>query len=71
MVDLGLPRAVPLGRRRARRARSGPPSQARDLEALLDELGWKRVILVGWSMGVQVNFEAWRRLSRAHRRRSA
>lgn len=39
----------------------GPPAQARDLEALLDELGWKRVILVGWSMGVQVNFEAWRR----------
>jgi len=40
----------------------GPPAQARDLEALLDELGWKRAILVGWSMGVQVNFEAWRRL---------
>lgn len=41
----------------------GPPAQARDLEALCDELGWKRVILVGWSMGVQVNFEAWRRMS--------
>ncbi len=38
----------------------GPAAQARDLQALLDELGWKRVILVGWSMGVQVNFEAWR-----------
>jgi pimeloyl-ACP methyl ester carboxylesterase len=38
-----------------------PPSQARDLEAILDELGWQRVLLVGWSMGVQVNFEAWRR----------
>jgi pimeloyl-ACP methyl ester carboxylesterase len=41
----------------------GPPSQARDLEAILDELGWRRVLLVGWSMGVQVNFEAWRRFS--------
>jgi len=39
----------------------GPASQARDLEAILDELGWRRVLLVGWSMGVQVNFEAWRR----------
>jgi pimeloyl-ACP methyl ester carboxylesterase len=41
----------------------GPPSQARDLEAILDALGWKRVLLVGWSMGVQVNFEAWRRFA--------
>lgn len=39
----------------------GPPFQALDLKAVLDALGWKRVILVGWSMGVQVNFEAWRR----------
>jgi pimeloyl-ACP methyl ester carboxylesterase len=39
----------------------GPPSQARDMEVILDELGWKRVLLIGWSMGVQVNFEAWRR----------
>ncbi len=39
----------------------GPPFQSLDLKAILDELGWKRVILVGWSMGVQVNFEAWRR----------
>ncbi len=39
----------------------GPKSQALDLERLLDELGWQRAILVGWSMGVQVNFEAWRR----------
>ena len=39
----------------------GPASQALDLEAILDALGWQRVILVGWSMGVQVNFEAWRR----------
>jgi pimeloyl-ACP methyl ester carboxylesterase len=39
----------------------GPASQARDLEAILDELGWRKVLLVGWSMGVQVNFEAWRR----------
>jgi pimeloyl-ACP methyl ester carboxylesterase len=39
----------------------GPPFQALDLKAILDELGWQRVILVGWSMGVQVNFEAWRR----------
>ena len=41
----------------------GPPSQARDLEAILDELGFSEVMLVGWSMGVQVNFEAWRRFS--------
>jgi pimeloyl-ACP methyl ester carboxylesterase len=39
----------------------GPAAQSRDLLALIDELGWKRVILVGWSMGVQVNFEGWRR----------
>lgn len=41
----------------------GPASQARDMEAILDELGWKQVLLVGWSMGVQVNFEAWRRFA--------
>jgi pimeloyl-ACP methyl ester carboxylesterase len=39
----------------------GPASQARDLEAILDELGWHQAGLIGWSMGVQVNFEAWRR----------
>jgi len=38
-----------------------PPFHALDLRALLDTLGWRQVILVGWSMGVQVNFEAWRR----------
>jgi pimeloyl-ACP methyl ester carboxylesterase len=39
----------------------GPPFQALDLQAILDALGWRRAILIGWSMGVQVNFEAWRR----------
>ena len=39
----------------------GPAFQALDLKALLDHLGWNKVLLVGWSMGVQVNFEAWRR----------
>jgi pimeloyl-ACP methyl ester carboxylesterase len=39
----------------------GPAMQARDLEAILDAEGWQRILLVGWSMGVQVNFEAWRR----------
>jgi pimeloyl-ACP methyl ester carboxylesterase len=39
----------------------GPPFQALDLKALLDHLGFSRVVLIGWSMGVQVNFEAWRR----------
>jgi pimeloyl-ACP methyl ester carboxylesterase len=38
-----------------------PPFQCLDLQGLLDHLGWSRVVLVGWSMGVQVNFEAWRR----------
>lgn len=40
----------------------GPPSQARDLIAILDAEAIPRVLLVGWSMGVQVNFEAWRRV---------
>jgi pimeloyl-ACP methyl ester carboxylesterase len=40
----------------------GPREQARDLVALVDELGWRRFVVVGWSMGVQVNFEAYRAL---------
>lgn len=39
----------------------GPASQVLDLRALLELLGIRRAIFVGWSMGVQVNFEAWRR----------
>jgi pimeloyl-ACP methyl ester carboxylesterase len=39
----------------------GPAAQARDLELILEAEGWERAIFVGWSMGVQVNFEAWRR----------
>ena len=34
---------------------------AADLEGLLDHLGVRRALFVGWSMGVQVNFELYRR----------
>lgn len=49
---------------------SGPPPssdalsmqhQVRDLELLLEREGIERAVLVGWSMGVQVNFEFLRR----------
>jgi pimeloyl-ACP methyl ester carboxylesterase len=52
--------------------RSGPPrtlhtlspaAQARDLGAVVDALGWRRFVVIGWSMGVQVALEAWRRMS--------
>jgi len=42
----------------------GPADQVRDLEALLTHEGVERAVFVGWSMGVQVNFEAIRRMSR-------
>lgn len=40
----------------------GPAMQVRDLEALLEHLGVERAIFCGWSMGVQVSFEAVRRM---------
>lgn len=51
--------------------RSGPPrtlhilspaAQVRDLCAVVDAEGWRRFIVIGWSMGVQVALEAWRRI---------
>ena len=36
------------------------PAHAADLLALLDHLGIERAVLVGWSMGVQVNLEVLR-----------
>lgn len=36
-------------------------SHTDDLEALLDAFGVERALWIGWSMGVQVNFELYRR----------
>src|SRR5262249_31848479 len=43
------------------------PHHVRDLVMLLDREGIDRAVCLGWSMGVQVNFE----LARQHRRRMA
>lgn len=42
----------------------GPAEQVRDVELLLEHEGVERAVFVGWSMGVQVNFEAVRRMPR-------
>lgn len=41
-------------------SRIAVPDHARDAAALLDELGIREAIVLGWSMGVQVNFELYR-----------
>lgn len=43
------------------------PVHCRDLAALLDHERVDRAVFIGWSMGVQVNFEFWRE----HRKRMA
>lgn len=43
------------------------PHHCRDLERLLAHEGIERAVFIGWSMGVQVNFEMWR----SHRARIA
>ena len=37
-------------------------TQVEDLRAVLDHFAIDRAVFLGWSMGVQVSFEAWRRL---------
>ena len=39
-----------------------PAAQVRDLVAVVDAEGWRRFVVIGWSMGVQVALEAWRQL---------
>ncbi len=39
--------------------------QVQDLQAVMTHFGIERAVLLGWSMGVQVSFEAWRRMPQA------
>ncbi len=37
-------------------------TQVQDLRAVLQHFGIQKAVLLGWSMGVQVSFEAWRQM---------